>query len=102
MEWGDKIDLLLNRARKGKPTPALDAMPELYEDLRCYWNAFIELDETRTVGFAANPISYLEIEAWLRLHSIDDSDERIGYTETIRFLDTHCLRIAKDKSTDGK
>ncbi len=41
--------------------------PEVPWAGRRVWSIFLELNSTRTVGFAPNPISILEIEAWSRL-----------------------------------
>jgi hypothetical protein len=32
------------------------------------WRVFLALNRTRSVGMSANPISYVEIEAWSRLY----------------------------------
>lgn len=50
----------------------LDELPELPESCYHLWKIFIDLHNTRqNSGFGVSPISYLEIEAYSRLYSIE-------------------------------
>lgn len=71
-------------------------LPELegpdFPSLMCYvWSAFLQLNETRTAGqVSANPISFTEIEAYLKL-----SNNRLSArdVEALRKVDKVYLEI---------
>lgn len=75
-------------------------MPELYDDVIIYWQAFQELDQNRTVGFNVNPIAISEIDAWLRIHGVDEGNEKIEYFQLIKALDRVYLNWNKEKQEE--
>jgi hypothetical protein len=89
---GEHLPALERRADQGLPTPAIDNRPELYEDLADVWTAFVALHATRPLGFGPGPISFTEIEAWLRLHGITRPGDKEDYAYLIRALDRTWLR----------
>ena len=73
---------------EGGYIPALDTKPKLYNDLVEDFNIFLDLSGNRQWdGMAGIPHSILfsEIEAYMRLHEIDDSNHRL--LKRIVFMD---------------
>lgn len=97
LEWGRYAEQLGKLAEKGKAIPALENQPEIYDDLFDVWQAFQDLNNSRTAGFDVNPIQISQIEAWLRLHRITDYEEQQDYFYLIRKLDDEWLRLIRDK-----
>jgi hypothetical protein len=74
----------------------------LSEDEEAYFDAWLELSRVRPIGFGVAAIPITEIEAWLRLHSIDPWDRSDWYGMII-FLDCAWVaRMRKKESDDGK
>lgn len=60
----------------------LTGQPELYATLGWVWEAFIVLDRSRQFGFnGPQPISLSDIEAYCRLHTIEDRSDLIRYIQ---------------------
>jgi hypothetical protein len=74
------------------PTPAIDQRPEVYEDLGGVWTAFVELNATRATGFGPGPITFTEIDAWLRLRGVAGAGDKEDYAYLIHALDQTWLR----------
>lgn len=56
--------------------------PELYSTLAWVWEAFIVLDRSRQFGFnGPQPIMLSDIEAYARLHDIEDRSDLIRYIQ---------------------
>lgn len=66
--------------------------PEVPWAGRRVWSIFLELNATRTVGFAPNPISYAEIESYARLRR---EPIRPFEIDIIRALDATFLKAAR-------
>jgi hypothetical protein len=79
---------LIKRVEAGKPTPAWDNRPELYEDLYDVWSSFLKLHYQRGIGYEQEPISISDIRSWLEIYSIKDPDMKIKYFELITALDS--------------
>ena len=62
---------------QGEIIPALDTMPELYEDLAFYWRAFIKLSTSRQSGFGMGYIPYSEIVKYLNENHITVWQDRL-------------------------
>lgn len=71
----------------GKPTPALDNKPELFEGLLTIWQAFEILHKRRAPGVAPVPLQSSEVIAWLDSHVILTFEERLEWEELILALD---------------
>lgn len=70
--------------------------PELYQTLGWIWEAFIVLDRSRQFGFnGPQPISLSEIEAYIRLHSIEDRYDLIRY---IQLMDGEYIAQSREKT----
>ena len=70
--------LLLSYQKTGKVPPALQARPEITQDVGFYIECFYFLSRFRSSsGFGPNPLSLLDIETYAR---------KIGYTTTEDFL----------------
>lgn len=68
--------------------------PELPRGFSHVWNTFVRLHAARTgSGFGANPITYVEIDAYCRLSRLPLDPWEI---EVIRALDDAYLAEAKD------
>jgi len=92
----------LKRAEQGKPTPALEAKPDIYEDLIEVWQAFVDLSRSRQSGFGVSAISTSDILAWCDIHRIS-KDERAEFYGYIRALDNHLIaKELEDKKQANK
>lgn len=69
MRWDQLQSTLCEVLKAALANPqALPCVPEVG---RVYWLWFVDLCQTRTVGMSGvNPISYVEMEAYFRLHRI--------------------------------
>lgn len=68
--WRDVLEGLAARARDPKRKAEYEAellVPPCPSALGHVWNAFARLSARRASGFAGNPISFLEIDAFQRL-----------------------------------
>jgi len=74
--------------------PLLEQRPELYDDLKDVWRAFIELNEVRAFG----PIAFTEIRAWLWLHRFVGDKEEFAYL--IRALDRAYMKWQREHGKD--
>ncbi len=101
--------MLLQRAARGARTPALEQRVEPWPSLRWVWKAFHVLHAGRVVQWAPHPIPLTEIEAYCRLHGIEEPETRAELVRLIRVLDAAWLRWAEaqrarepTRATDGK
>ena len=106
MQWGQYVEFLEKLADKGKVVKAIENRPQLYDDLQDVWRAFTELNCARTTGgFAPNPISLAEIEAWLRLNGIESDETKQEYYQFIRAMDVifleHIIKRNKDNGNSS-
>jgi hypothetical protein len=83
VDGGGIPDVLLNR-------------PLLYLDLEIYWDAFIELSRTRSIGFVANPINITDISNYLDFLEIYVMSERREYVKWIWYLDSIYMKYLQD------
>lgn len=97
MEWGKNLDSLIERNEAGKPTPALDNMPELYDDLEEIWSMFWKLHSCRSSGFGINSLSISDIETIFNWYEIAD-DERLEYFELIKAMDAVVIDWANNRN----
>jgi len=91
LQWGEDLPLLDRRRQRGLPS-ALDHRPEPYEDVADALVAFRQLSRARTAGFAPNPISIAEIEAWLRLNDVTATEDRREFVVLIQAMDQVWLK----------
>lgn len=84
-----KYDLLTKFSeRTGKTHPDL-VSPEVDDSVIYVWNWFIELNSQRTSnGFGANPITFVDIQAWARLTHREPTPWEV---KTLRRLDATWL-----------
>lgn len=69
--------------------------PELHPTLVWVWEAYIALDRSRQFGFnGPQPIMLSDIEAYCRLHSIEDRSDLIRY---IQLMDGEYISQAREK-----
>lgn len=69
--------------------------PALHETLAWVWEAYSILDKSRQFGFnGPQPIMLSDIEAYCRLHSIEDRSELIHY---IQVMDGEYLSHMREK-----
>lgn len=71
-------------------------VPELSYWLEPVYKAFTDLSRSRLVGFAANPLTVSDIEAYLRLRGITDLDERLEWFDLLKMLDNHWYLMRSD------
>lgn len=73
----------------------LTDQPDIFETVNWVWEAYIALDRSRQFGFnGPQPISLSDIEAYIRLHDIEDRSDLIRY---IQLMDGEYLAHAADK-----
>ena len=78
-------------AAKGKKVPELENDPLLLPpDLKIVWEAFEVLSATRGRGFGAQPITFVEIEAYCMLYEIEWEDRK-DFVFFITGLDEYLL-----------
>jgi len=63
----------------GKPTPAWDNMPELYDDLAWVWRAFWSLNGRRQYGYGPCPFSVVDIIEYARLYEVSRPKDFFEY-----------------------
>lgn len=102
LEWGPHVKALERQARKGRKIAALEKRPLIDDHLLQYWVAWQMLCTTRgrTAGFGASlldPVSYVEIEAYCRLHGWHGEDAA-DLAFFVRILDMH-VRAAHTKAS---
>ncbi len=99
--------MLERRARRGKPTPALDAMPDLFDDLADVWECFWQLDAMRGVGAGGEPLALTMTDVAAALDVADvERGERRDWCRLIRAMDAARLvgmtsRIRKEREKRG-
>lgn len=64
---------------KGVPVTALDLKPDLYDWMHEYIVAFDMLSSRRSSGFAPNPISMQDINAYLNIFGATDIEKFIRH-----------------------
>ncbi len=107
LEWGPYLKLLERRRKRGKPVPALDNEPELFEDLQPAWRAFNALHKQRQVSFVPPPLTVTDISTWLEINNYQGIEKQEMY-EMIIILDSCWVahmrkRLERDeKSKKGK
>lgn len=85
--------------RTGKLPQALQEEPELYEDVRPYYEVFIALHRARPVGMGPGPIPLADIEAAGRLFRVRRMDYLV---RVVQALDEVWLRWwAERQETHG-
>jgi hypothetical protein len=99
--------MLERRAARGRPTPALDEMPELFEDLEQLWTCFWQLDATRRHGVGGEPLALTmtDVAAALEMADVERS-ERMEWCSLISLMDQARMsamanRIRKEREKRG-
>ena len=90
MKYGSKLEFFYNVEAEGGYIPALDTRPKLHDDLVADFNIFHDLSKSRQWdGMSGTPhsISFSEIEAYLRLHEVDDQTQKIRLINRLSFMD---------------
>jgi len=99
LTWGKDVEFLQKRAAAGKPTPALENMPELYEDLGGIWALFWQLHKSRQSGFGPGPLSIQDIVAAIGLYQMP---EPVECFELIVAMDQEWLNWAVEQNSKEK
>lgn len=82
----------------GQKVPALENRPELSRWTAPYFEAFLTLTDSRSIGFGgAGAIPLSEIKAYCDLYQIDDVDEIDRLITMIKALDSEFLSWASEK-----
>ncbi len=77
--------MLHKREDGGRPTPALDSMPELWPHNEEVWRAYAALNQKRpSSGFGLSPISTEEIRHYIDIYQIEDAQR---FIELINSMD---------------
>jgi len=79
----------------------LDDEPLVSERNEILLELFLLLDEGRSYGMDANPISIEEIVAGLDLYLVEDVEDRINYVFMIRHLDSFYRKLMRDANDKG-
>ena len=81
----------------GKQLPELQNLVELPPSCYQTWYWFVELHSARSNnGFSANPISYLEMQAYFNLKKIEPMDYELAL---IKRFDNAYLKVQADKAS---
>jgi len=78
----------------------LDTRPKLFEDLVEDFNIFTDLSSGRkfdSMSGTPHPISYIEIEAYLRIYNVDDQAQKLRLINRIKFMDQVYLEYHRKK-----
>lgn len=75
--------------KDGMSVPAWDRRVVVQPILVPIWNAWAEMDRTRLqTGMAPPaPISEMQIESWLSIHSVTDASAKVWFYDLINALD---------------
>ncbi|OCG31613.1 hypothetical protein A9G29_06205 [Gilliamella sp. Fer2-1] len=98
---GKDDDLVRMAQQMGHDIPdKIKNKPELNDDLIFYYQAFLDLDTTRTHSMSPTPISWLSIIEYARFHQLDDEDT-FDLIQIIKAMDRvnlkHIEKVFKDK-----
>ena len=96
MVWGKDVEFLEKRAAAGKPTPALENRPYVYEDLADVWQLFWQLHRSRQCGFGPSPLSVTDITACLELYAVIG---KVECYELIVSMDQEWLKWADEQNS---
>jgi hypothetical protein len=89
------LDRLRDRLVAALRAHLAGAPPVVPEGGEAFWDAFVALSATRTYGFAGpNPISYTEIEAYMRIYRWPLAPHHI---HVIRAMDAAWLAACMDE-----
>ncbi|MFQ1018072.1 hypothetical protein [Gilliamella sp. BG7] len=99
---GEDDDLIRMAKQMGRDVPdKIKNKPQLSDDLIFYYQAFIDLDTTRTHNMSPTPISWLSIIEYARFHQLNDEDTN-ELIQIIRAMDRvnlkHVEQAFKDKT----
>lgn len=92
---------MLERARNPQRRDELEAelaVPPMPDELGYIWNAFLRLNARRSVGFALEPITFLEIESFMRLTGLRLQPWEVRIIEEIDLLFRNVHAAKKDVS----
>mgnify|MGYP003108423357 CR=1 FL=1 len=104
LKWGGYQAKLEGVAKRiGKELGGFSKRPDMFKDCEPYWNAFMQLCLTREINEAgACPIKVSEINSWLDLHGVSDTDRRITYYEAITALDVSWISYQRKELREQK
>jgi len=97
--WGKDVEFLQKRAAAGKPTPALENRPYVYEDLIDVWDVFCQLQRCRQCAFGISPLGFRDIIAAIEFHELPD---KLDAMELIVAMDQEWLKWADEQNSTGK
>lgn len=89
---GKDEDLIRMAQQMGQPLPdKIKNKPELEDHLIFYYQAFLDLDTTRSHNMSPTPISWLSIVEYARFYQLDDEDTH-DLIQIIKEMDNVNLR----------
>jgi hypothetical protein len=74
---------LQRRKQAGKPAPALDNMPELFDDLAYVWDGFWKLHRRRQYGFGPYPLAVRDIIELAQIYQVPKPGDFFDYISTM-------------------
>lgn len=89
---------VVERITKKRPKQ-LDEQIELPVSMREYWDWFLALNKTRSSGFGASPITYMEIWCYFNLQGIEPEQHEI---DIIKMFDSIAMNSAKEQEEKNK
>lgn len=101
LEWGDKLQWLEEMSdEQGHDLKALASRPDLLDHLEWVWQAFLDLNGDRQLGFGQGPIMWLSIDAYARRHRV--KDERFDrLVSLLGRMDAAYLKATAPKTPKG-
>ena len=76
--------------------------PEVREDLVLYWEAYLDLNGCRQIGFGAGPIPWTAIDTYARRHGIRDPEEFTTLKELVTAIDRDYLKFLDEDRERNK
>lgn len=100
---GKDEDLIRMAQQMGQPLPdRIKNRPELEDHLAFYYQAFLDLDSTRSHNMSPTPISWLSIVKYASFYQLDDEDTH-DLIKIIKEMDSVILKhIAKTFKVKNK
>lgn len=94
--------MLLERAEKGLPTPALDRRPTLENGLGFYFTAYNDLKYDRPIGMTLGPIPWSSVVKWGEIHGITDPDDLDVLNHHIRAMENAVYALEERRKAKSK
>ncbi len=99
LTFGSQEEKIIAAAEEmGQEIPdTIEEKPEVRPDLWLYWEAYLDLTGTRTVGFGIGPIPWTAIDGFARRHGLNGPDEFLTLKDIVWGIDRAFMKWNEDK-----